>query len=302
MKKTILATMLTSLFAATAAQSATVHDSDGLKLDVFGDIEVQYINDIDEEDGAIIHLDDADFGVEAGYDIGHGLTALGVISFTGADNQTADLDDAYVGLSSVDYGTLTVGKQVTIYDDAGIGNDFAFGLQSFYEQEDNGEQVIKYTLDKGNVYGGIAYLLNQDGQDDDFSVVDGKIGVRFGGADLTAFYGIEDNDGVKSKSLNLEARYKFGGVTLAAAYGSIDSDTVGDADNYSLAGIYDLGAYQFSAGWGISDADALDDKVNYYYVNTSYWFNHNAGVYAELGGNDDDDTELGYVVGMVVEF
>jgi len=215
--------MLTSLFAATTAYSATMHDADGITLELFGEIELQYVNDLEEDEDAIIDIDEATFGVEAGYDITDDITAIGVVSFDASDdddnNSNAVLDDAYVGFSSANYGTITIGQQVTIFDDAGIGSDFEFGLASFYEQNDNGEQVIKYTIDKGNAYGGIAYLLDNGESDDGLDAIDAKLGVRFGGADLTAFYGQgELENGGDVKNLNLEARYTIDALTLAAAY------------------------------------------------------------------------------------
>lgn len=313
MKKTILATMLTSLFAATTAYSATMHDADGITLELFGEIELQYVNDLEEDEDAIIDIDEATFGVEAGYDITDDITAIGVVSFDASDdddnNSNAVLDDAYVGFSSANYGTITIGQQVTIFDDAGIGSDFEFGLASFYEQNDNGEQVIKYTIDKGNAYGGIAYLLDNGESDDGLDAIDAKLGVRFGGADLTAFYGQgELENGGDVKNLNLEARYTIDALTLAAAYATVSSDDDNsDMDNYGLAATYQLNKAQFAAGWSLTELDSGSsindgDNFNSYFVNVSYSFITNVTAYAEIGGNDQDDTELGYVAGMNITF
>ena len=313
MKKTILATVLTSLFAATTAHSAMMHDADGISVELYGEVELQYVNDKAEGEDAIIDIDEANFGVQAGYDINEDFTAIGVVSFDASDDDddtsNAVLDDAYVGFTSEKYGTLTIGQQVTIFDDAGIGSDKEFGLESFYEQTDNGEQVIKYTFDKDSVYGGVAYLLDDDESDDGQSAIDGKIGVRFEGVDLTAFYGRgELVDGGDVTNLNLEARYTIGDVTLAGAYASVNSDdeTAGDVDSFGLAATYQLGKAQFATGWSLTDYD-LDsrnngDKMNSYFVNASYAFSSNVSSYVELGGDDSDDSELGYVAGMAVTF
>tara|TARA_R110001583_G_scaffold48229_1_gene150855 strand:+ start:295 stop:1230 length:936 start_codon:yes stop_codon:yes gene_type:complete len=311
MKKTILATMLTSLFAATTAHSAMMHDADGISVEMYGEVEIQYVNDKEKDEDAIIDIDEANFGVQAGYMINDDVTAIGVVSFDAAStvsdddaNRNAVLDDAYVGFVSQKYGILTVGQQVTIFDDAGIGSDKEFGLASFYEQNVTGKQVIKYTIDKGNVYGGIAYLLDNGESDDGLSAIDGKIGVRFDGVDLTAFYGRgELESGGDVDNLNLEARYTFSDITLAAAYASSSSDDDNsDADNFGLAATYQLDKTSFSAGWSITDADDADDKVNAYFVNAVYAFSTNVTSYVEIGGDDEDNTELGYVAGMAVSF
>ncbi len=89
MKKTILATIVTSLFAATTAHSAMMHDADGISVELYGDVEVQAINTLDEDEGKKIKIDEANFGVKAVYDINDDVAAMGVISFesiTGNDN------------------------------------------------------------------------------------------------------------------------------------------------------------------------------------------------------------------------
>ena len=59
MKKTILATAITALFATTAVQAATVYEKDGTTVKVYGDIEVYAGNTTDESTGSIIELDDS---------------------------------------------------------------------------------------------------------------------------------------------------------------------------------------------------------------------------------------------------
>jgi len=306
MKKTILATIVTSLFAATTAHSAMMHDADGISVELYGDVEVQAINTLDEDEGKKIKIDEANFGVKAVYDINDDVAAMGVISFesiTGNDNENgATLDDAYVGFSSGKYGTLTAGKQVTIFDDAGIGGDYEFGFNDFYEQTTSSEQVIKYTIDKGNYYGGIAYVVNSE-EDDGLRAVDGKLGVRFSGVDLTVFYGESDQaDGGDSKNLNLEARYTIDQLTLAAAYATIDMDGSADVESMGVAATYQVNSnVQIAAGYANIDTDGASD-VNQYYANASYAFSDNVNTYFEVGGNDDDNTELGYVAGMAISF
>ena len=306
MKKTILATMLTSLFAATAAHSATMHDADGIIVELYGDVEVQAINTTDEDEGKKIQLDEANFGVKTAYDITDDVAAIGVISFesiTDNDNDNgATLDDAYVGFSSGKYGTITVGKQVTIFDDAGIGGDYQFGFNDFYEQTTSSEQVIKYTVDKGNFYGGIAYIVN--GQDDDgLRAIDGKLGVRFSGVDLTVFYGESDlAAGGETKNLNLEARYTIDKLTLAAAYATTEMDGDNDINSLGLAATYQVNSkVQLAVGYANIDEDNTEDE-NQYYANASYAFSSNVNTYFEIGGTDADNTELGYVAGMAISF
>ena len=309
MKKTILATMLTSLFAATAAHSATVYDANGTTFEVYGDVEVQAIKGTDDDSSKMINIDDADFGFKAGYDIGHGVTAIGVVEMNGEDGEAIALDDAYVGLSSAQWGTVTAGQQLTISDDIGIGNDYAFGINTSHNSITEGKQVVKYTLDKGNYYGGISYLVNTGRVSDDEESLDAKLGARLGDLDLTVYYTNTGNVGFDSETVLLEGRYGFEDLELAASVSSTDNDSgVDDATSFGLAAVYTVDKMAFSAAWSLVDTDnsAVDD-VNNYFVNAAYSFNSNVTAYVEVGGDDgkDDsgkDTELGYAVGMAVTF
>lgn len=320
MKKTILATMLTSLFAVSA-HSATVYDADGMTLDVYGDVEVQAGKSSADGSAKMIRLDDADFGLQVGYKVGEDLTAIGVVSVTGESERTEydedaagnveesktaslDLDDAYVGLSSAQWGTLTMGKQVTISDDIGIGNDFELGIESGYGGGYfDGRQVVKYTVDKGNYYGGVSYLLNTGDASDNVESIDAKLGVRLDALDLTAYLGKTTVGNTDSTSVILEGRYAIDALSLEATVGTTngyaDSD---DLTNFGLAAVYSMDKAFVSGGWSITDTDTDDDQFNTYFANVGYAFNSNVTTYVEVGSNDKDDSEVGYYAGMAVSF
>ncbi|WP_299667958.1 porin [uncultured Psychromonas sp.] len=312
MKKTILATIVTSLFAATAAHSATVYDANGMTFEVYGDVEVQARKGISEttakdDTAKTINIDDSDFGFKVGYDIGHGFTAIGVVEVDGEndDNKLA-MDDAYVGLSSAQWGTLTAGQQVTIADDQGIGNDYEFGIDNSSESYTDGKQVVKYTLDKGNYYGGISYLVNTGAGADGNDSLDAKLGARLGDLDLTVYYGNADKGAHDSETVVLEARYAFTDLELAASASSTDNDSgVADATSFGLAAVYTVDKMAYSAAWSLVDTDGVDD-VNKYFVNAAYSFNSNVTAYLEVASNDEDlegnDSEIGYAAGMAITF
>ena len=309
--------MLTSLFAATAAHSATVYDANGMTFEVYGDVEVQARKGTaktGDDSHNKINIDDSDFGFKVGYDIGHGVTAIGVVEVDGEnDPNTLKMDDAYVGLSSAQWGTVTVGQQVTIADDQGIGNDYEFGIDNSSKSYTEGKQVVKYTLDKGNYYGGISYLVNTDAGDDDFNSLDAKLGARFGSLDLTVYYGNADtetdaNVAYESETVLLEARYAFTDLELAASVGATENDSgVADATSYGLAAVYTVDKMAYSVAWSLVDTDNADE-VNKYFVNAAYSFNSNVTAYVEVAGNDledsagNDASEIGYAVGMAISF
>jgi len=318
MKKTILAVAVASLFATTA-QAAAIYEADGLTVDVYGDAEVLLFNDTlkNSDKDNTIQIDDADFGFKMGYELANGMTVGGVVEFSG-EGGTAQLGDTFIGASFANAGTVTMGKQATVYDDAGIGADYQFGFSDFYEQgKDSGYQVIKYQGDWDMFYGGVAYLLStNDNTNSAESWVDGKIGARMAGFDLTAFYGkgdaattadnTKDAPTVTVSQYTLELRYGFADVDLAATYASSDATnlaTVADKRNSAGATVaWNINGGPTTVAAGYANTKFGDSSVNDYYANAAYRFTSNVNAYVELGGNNKDDSELGYAAGMQVSF
>jgi len=337
MKKTILSVVVGALMVTTA-QAAEMYQDEDVSVDIYGLLDVLYFNDTakDSDEDGIIKIEDADFGFKLGYELDNGTVVGGVVEFSGAEG-TSTLGDAYVEVMFVNAGTISMGKQPTIYDDAGIGNDYQFGATSFYEQgQDYGHQVIKYQYDSEMFYAGIAHLLSsEENVNNAESWTDGNVGVRMGGFDFTAFYGRGDaattDDNSKGKptasveQYTLEARYNFENVIVAATYADIDArgsafftededgETVVDkikdtGRHYGLAGIWNIdgGNTTLGAAWFNSDnrnnSETVNKSQNDYFVNVSYAFSDYVNLYAEIGVDDGDNTEVGYATGMQVEF
>jgi len=333
MKKILLAIAITTLFTTTA-QTAIIYDKNGVTVDIYGDVEVQffkskikdtnaknsdgsYKDDQNGENQNVIRIDDADFGFKLAYDIGNGLKVIGKVEFSG-EKGTATLGDTFVGVKSDDWGTLTVGKQATIYDDAGIGGDYEFGATSFYEQDKkSGHQVIKYKFDKNMFYGGVAYLFNStENVNNSESAVDAKFGVRVVDFDFTAFIGqaqvARNPDDVQSKTdsvLNytLEARYQLGDLGLAITYAGTDATDKPSVDKkgscYGTTAIYKIDKITFGGGiFSIDNAATSNKSQTDYYLNVAYAFSPTVKVFTELGGSSKDNTELGYVAGLQIKF
>jgi len=305
MKKTILAIAVTGLFATTA-QAAQIYENADITVNMFGDAEVAIIKSLDKHDDTEISIDEANLGFQVDYAFNADVTLSGLVKFGAADGD-ATLSDAWVGASSQKLGTLTIGNQATIYDDAGIGADYQFGFTSFYSQENSGEQVIKYKLDKESFYVGLAYLVNDEsGQTDGTKGFDGNIGVRAGDFEATVYFAdMTDESGATDydkSNVNLELRYQLDALALAAAYAVTDEDK-GDVDTFGLAATYDVSEkVTVAGGWASIDSDMNTDLDNQFYLNTSYAFNDYFVAYAEVGANDADDSELGYALGITAEF
>lgn len=305
MNKKILAVAITGLLAASA-QAASVYDADGTSIEVFGDADVRFFNDM-EKDGVdnVIKIDDADFGFRTTSTMENGMTVGAEISFSGESG--VDLGDAFITIGMAEMGAISFGKHATIYDDAGISSDYAFGLSSHFEQKNSGFQVVKYKIDNGGMfYGGAAYLLDtKENSDSDESGFDGKVGMRVSDFDFTLFGGSYDSgvSGVDSvTNFTLEARWAvsedFG---LAAQIGSRDDGDDSYA-SYAASGTYQMDKLGFAGGVGLVEQPADADDVIGYFVNVDYMLSSYATAYVEVGGNDADDSELGYTAGVAVAF
>ena len=318
MKKTILATITASLFAATAVNAVPVYNENGVTLGLYGDAEVQIKSDMlgNDKNGnghvntGYLKIDDADFGFKLGYDINETMKIGGVVEFSG-EGGTAELGDVYVGVI-FDKIAVTAGKQVTILDDAGVGKDYAFGFDTAIDDSPyNGKQVIKVKADYGMFYAGAAYLLNGDtgfdesgngnSIDNNTSGFDGNIGLRISGLDAAVFYGQSDSEGkskleTKANTLIAQAIYHFEsfniGGFVSTAETKIGGTKTNDSIAYGLSGQYLLNDWDFAVGAGQVSSNLDETNSKYFddfyksYVNAGYAFSSNVKVFAEAGFSD----------------
>lgn len=302
MKKTLIA--LSVLVAAGSVNAAEVYSQDGVTLDFAGDVDVQYYKGTENDSDAEIRLDDADFSFTLKSEINEDLKALGFFEFSGEEGDAAT-GDVYVGFESATKGTVVIGKTTTVFDDLGIGNDYEFGLQGAADNMDaDGEEVIRYNYSGDALSFAIAYKMDPVGADDDASTVDGMIGYAAGDFAGRLFVGSNNSDTMEGTAYILEGDYTIDDLLLQATYGFSTQDTgTGDVD-YSVVGLaasYSMDKASLNAGWSLFDQEDADE-VNNFFVNVDYAIAAQTTVYAEIGINDADDSETGYVVGMALEF
>ena len=318
MKKTLVA--LSVLMAATSAQAIELYNQDGVTVDLTGDVEVRYKKSTTEDAELKQEIDDADFGFDTRYAVNDELQVGAFLEFSGdnSDRATGDtsVGNVYFGFYSTQYGTLKIGKLDTQLDDAGIGSDYLFGVQSFFQDADfGGDEAVRYDLDKGNFYLGLGIM--QDKHNDkkigeDGSYFDLKAGVRVADFDFTAFYGNADLQGsgmdVEESIMALEARFAgIENVNLEAGYYRTDNDPAGsgseNTDTFAIAADYTMGKTSFAGGVSNTSysKDGVDSHVDWF-LNTGYGIAPNTTVYAEIGGTSEDGKETGYGVGIKASF
>ncbi|WP_299014804.1 porin [uncultured Photobacterium sp.] len=319
MKKTLLA--LAVLAAGSAQAGVNLYDQDGVLVDLSAAAEVQYYQGYAENSEAKIKLDDGDLALNTTVAVTEQMNVLAGLAFE-FEKSAVTSDELWVGFGG-DFGTLTFGRQYLISDDAGIGKDIELGGDGLDFVQANGDQAVKYVFDNGQFYAGVSALLTEDGKKgtDDTTIVDGRLGARFGEFDARVY--LYSGDDVASEKLNfiadekikealdiegfnLEAEYNMGAISLAASIGQVeytlasDSSKSVDMDTASLAGSYTMGKTTFAAGYTYLSPESED--INTFYANVTQQLHSNVKVYGEIGTTDADNSEFGYVAGMEVLF
>ncbi|ODP98611.1 hypothetical protein BZG00_03220 [Salinivibrio kushneri] len=327
MKKTILAMAVPALLAAgSASASINLYDAEGVKVDLSGAAEVQYMQEIGNDKDGMWRLDDGDIAVNTEVAISPKMSALAGMSFEFEDESTdagsnsgVENKELFVGFKGDTFGQVTFGRQYLLSDDIGITKDYELSISSFDGTEaTHGAQVAKYVYDNGTVYGGISTRQDSDGNDDgsaELSIIDARLGYRVADFDMRGYYYKADDVGADKPASSTDVTaYQFEveyagieNVGLAASYGNGEAERVvggaevADTDYFSLAADYTMGNTTFAAGWDRQDPKE-GDNVNGYYANVTYALHSNAKVYAEIGDTNADNSDLGYVAGMEVKF
>lgn len=312
MKKSLLA--LAVLTAAGSVNAATILDADGVKVDLTGAAEVQYFKGFEKTKDAYLKMDDGDINFATTVDIADGLAAVAGIGFEfeGQDadtgtNGNVESDELFVGLSS-NFGTTTFGRQVTIADDAGIGEDYEFGMEAVDFVITEGEEVIKHKYEGENFWlaGSIA-SSGQGAKTTNATGFDLGAGVTLSALEVRAFFqsvsDVAGSAGTDLTAWNLEGIYAVDeALSLAASYGTRELNNV-DYDVISFAASYSLDDKNTLAG-GVNLGDNNNVEGTNFYANITHKLHSNVKAYAELGFYDQDnaDHDTAYLAGLEVSF
>ncbi|GAL34850.1 porin-like protein H precursor [Vibrio maritimus] len=341
MKKTLVA--LAVLAAGSAQAGIELYNQDKVTVNMTGDVEVVYLQGTTDGDEFKQEIQDADFGFDTRYAVNDDLQIGAYWEFSG-DGGQADTGDVYMAFYSQAAGSIKFGKTATALDDAGIGGDYQFGINSFFNNGTpfSGDEAIRYDIDKGTFYGTVAFLQDKNGNNGlgkDGTFFDAKLGARVADFDFTGFVGkakfktdattvkvdgcpVGGAAGVCTPEVKnvaavdadetlyaLEARYAgVENLNLAIGYYSMDGDAKDfgveeKTDTFGLAADYTISAVTLGAGYSRSSSDLADtDDVNNWYANAAYSLAPSTVAYAEVGGNDADNSQTGVAIGLKAEF
>ena len=311
MKKTLLA--LAVLAAAGSAQAGIeIYNNEGVTVNLKGDIEITYQNSTSSASMSQ-QIEDADFGFDVRYAMNDQMSVGAYWEFNGSDSNNAEVTkngDNYVALYTADFGSVKFGRLCTAIDDIGIGNDYQFGINSFFDKDtfECQDEAVRYDYDNGMFYATLGYVQNKlaaggttdnaANQGSEADYIDGYVGARFAGFDAKVILADYDSDNdaapLSSSLLGLEVAY--GGVenlNLSVGYYSADKDDAGtnkDNDTWALAADYTVGKVVLGAGYSQSEYDATDKEQTNSFVNVGYKILPAVKVYGEVAKREQSGT------------
>ncbi|MBA5762560.1 porin [Vibrio sp. 404] len=322
MKKTLVA--LSVLAAATSAQAIELYNQDGVTVNMHGDIEVVYKNEVNRS-SMQQEIQDADFGFDVRYAINDEFSFGAYWEFDGSEDTNAKITengDTYVAVYSQSYGSIKFGRLCTAVDDMGIGSDYQYGIKTYLDNTTNecADEGVRYDYDNGTFYATLGLIQDKVGMTEldggvvvqkpasDTEYFDGKLGYRVADFDFTAFYSNTNVEVAKGDHTGYGLEARFAGiesVNLAAAYYATSSDTDNEDNNVvAFAADYTMDKWVFAAGYSIGDHDDNAKDQDNWFLNAGYGIAPNTTVYAEIGGEEKDnvDTDTALAIGVKAEF
>ncbi len=311
MKKVVLATTIAAATLAGSVQAATLYEGNGLKYDLKGDMQVQLRQKIGTDKDIDLEFDDLELKNRLTYDLGNSMAAFGQLDYSfdkKANDPSADdggkLEEAYLGLR-FDNIDLRFGKQNYSSDEFSVEKAYETVVEDdvFDLNDDAGDDVVRVDAQFDNFFVSVSTDLEAEGNpsSDGNKSTDLFISTAVGDLGLMAAYQNYQDAGSDSVSAwGVGVEYDAGFASFGVDYGSMD-DT---AEVYNLVAAFPV-AETTKVALGIQNRDEdAGDEVMGWYANVTYKFPQQKGVsmFAEVGDNDADDTDPGFLVGMQVKF
>jgi predicted porin len=308
----ILFALIAISMVAVSAQAATVFQKDGLTFNINGDLQVQLRQDNGDDQDLDVEFDDLEIKNSVSYELKNGLTAFGELDFSGnsaaeAETSSILLEEGYVGLGYQNYSVL-IGKTDNAADSFGVYG----GLES-YNSDDafdlvgvtGGDDLIMVKADFDMVSVIVDYELEADSEDsgeaDYNEVFNILVSANIAGIDAAVAYENIDTDSDDVDIYGISLAYDAEVIWVGADYSVADSDGDKASEWNIVAEVPVTEATTIGAGYNYLDVDD-EDEVGAYYFNVQHMLHENVKVFAEIGDNDIDDSDMGYLAGLQVKF
>lgn len=298
MKKLILTTVIAGLTASTAASAATIYEKDDLTLELGGDYQIQAYQPIGADQDLDLDYDDLELKFGANYTISNKISAFGQLDLdwkNQGDGSDDDIvDEAYIGLKTGSF-TTSLGRQYWGSDNFGVDKAIEMDGGNAFPTT-GGSDTIKFGFDVGRLNATLSHDLEES---DDESATDLMLTTKIGIAEVgLAYQEYQESASADSiETTGVMASLDLGKTNFGIDYSTNDN---GDFTNAALA-FPVMHKTTGAVGATLESPDGSDDIVHWY-ANATHNLHKNVSVFAEIGDNDVDNTDLGYLAGMRVKF
>lgn len=312
MKKTLLAVAV--MAAAGSVNAAEVYNNDGSTLEVNGRaFAVMQVEDNGTGSESSINDGGSRLGFTAKHQATEGVAAIGRFEVQYGDADTAFTSrDFYAGLEFTNIGTLTFGRQTTIFDDVAFrgGFDEWYGYSQSLEDRGRDNGIVKFTASNlvENLTAGVTYQFAQaDNNERSGFTIAGAYDLPMGLGFSAGFYDYQDEkvnaDNDNFSGFNLGASYKFKAFKVGADF-SMEDQAGTDVMAWRLGGEYNIDATRIYGGYGQVDEDNAPTDSGFY-AGVGYALGSKTTVFVEYSQLDTEtkgDFESGATAGIVVNF
>ena len=313
MKKTVLASTLTTLLFAGAAQAATVYQDDSSSLDIGGRAEARFNvsdnnkvgeNGLPDGNSSFEDISRARIDIEGKTQIMPGLGAFGTYKMEVGSGGEESVDTRYL-FAGIDthYGAFSYGKQdsaqviLTDFTDilATFGGDAADLIDANSDELKN-NFVYAGTFDALTITAN--YIANDEKDSDNY-------GISFVyslpmGLDIGVGYVDGQESDVDADQVNLAGAYTYNDFYFAAIY---TDGSLGEADlkAYEIAAAYKINQLTLQGVYNFQENDSTD-TVDYYALEGVYKFNSSFRAYAGYRFEQIDDLDDQVQAGVRYDF
>jgi predicted porin len=319
MKKIVIAIVVASFLAVTVSvQAATVFKKENFTYKIKGDWQIQYRQDPGKDQDADLEYDDLEIKNYVSYKLSENLTAFGELDFgfkDAADKSNDDegphLEEAYLGFKFNDI-KLFFGKTDSAGDEFGITASLETIVADDCFDEFgavDGDDLVGVSAKIGDMFNVMAtYEIEAESEKSDgngtffdiFASVDFKdISI---GAAYQSLEKSRSNDDINT--WGAQVSYDAGFAEFGADYSVTEEDDKDDMSVWNVSVVVPMKPVTIGLGYVCLDDDASSDDVAGWYVNATYKFPaaKNVSLFAEISDSDEEDVDMGYMLGMRLKF
>jgi predicted porin len=320
MKKLTLTLAISSIvLASSGAMAKTVYKDDGMSLDLTGEIAWEVRRDADDNDPNDpneFRIDDAAIEISPSYMLESGVKVFGTMELQ-YNEQTDEGVTKFDAIKDVWVGASFKGVEVRIGDQDYASDHFGISEHKDADQAtvigdddspDGSDEVFVVEYENDMVFVSASYEIPEGKPDaKDGAGYDVFVEGYLGDATLAAAVTFQDHDGSGSEdpvtATGLSAEYDIDDLDLKLA-AEFTYEVESENMAYQVSAEYDV-IKEFDIGAGVGQKIFADDSIDaetYYYVNLDYDLHKDVDIYAEMYGSDRPDYQLGYVLGISLDF